>query len=267
MIDLGKRNLLGVLVDTVDYEAAVDRVIEAARENVAFGGSALAVHGVMSGVMDAEQRYRLNALDLVTPDGQPVRWGLNRLYGVGLRDRVYGPRLMHELCLAAAQCQLPVYLYGGRPDMLDALVRFLSRRVPGLSVAGAEPSRFRRTTGAEKAEIVERIISSGARLTFVGLGCPRQETFAYEYRHDLSMPVIGVGAAFDYHAGRISEPPEVIQNAGLQWAHRLAQDPRRLWRRYLLLNPAYLALLSLQVGRIWRPDPSGVAPRSPVRHG
>jgi N-acetylglucosaminyldiphosphoundecaprenol N-acetyl-beta-D-mannosaminyltransferase len=266
MIDRGKKSVLGVLVDEVDYEAAVDRIAEAAAERRAFGASALAVHGVMTGVLNREHRYRLNALELVTPDGQPVRWGLNWLYHARLSDRVYGPKLMLAVCELAVERGYPVYLYGSRREVLDQLLGRLRRLVPGLEVAGAEQSKFRRVSSDEKRGIVERMVSSGARIAFVGLGCPRQEVFAYEYRHELRMPVIGVGAAFDYHAGIVKEPVASVQRLGLQWAYRLAQDPKRLWRRYLTLNPAYATLLVVQLSGAWRPDPSGVPPRRELRY-
>jgi N-acetylglucosaminyldiphosphoundecaprenol N-acetyl-beta-D-mannosaminyltransferase len=247
MIDLGKKSVLGVMVDAVDYEAATHRVITAAHEGRPYAVSALAVHGVMTGVEDPEHMWRLNHFDLVTPDGQPVRWALNLLHGAGLRDRVYGPNLMLEVCGAAADAGLPIYLYGSRPEVLEHLRVNLEERFPGLKVAGSEPSKFRTTTAEEKAEIVARIQGSGARIVFVGLGCPRQEVFTYEYREALSMPCLAVGAAFDYHAGLMDEPPAWMQRSGLQWAYRLAQDPRRLWKRYLKLNPAYLARLGWQL--------------------
>lgn len=239
MIDLGKKNVLGVMIDAVDYEAAVDRIIRAAEERRPYAVSALAVHGVMTGVDDPEHLYRLNHLDLVTPDGQPVRWALNWLHRTRLKDRVYGPTLTLKVCRAAAEQGLPIYLYGSRPEVLAPLEHNLLQRFPALEIAGAEPSKFRTTTAAEKSKIAERIRTSGARITLVGLGCPRQEVFAFEYRELLSMPLLAVGAAFDYHAGLVDEPPMWVQRNGLQWLYRLAQDPRRLWRRYLILNPRY----------------------------
>jgi N-acetylglucosaminyldiphosphoundecaprenol N-acetyl-beta-D-mannosaminyltransferase len=256
MIDRGKRNVLGVLVDAVDYPAAMRRILEAARDGRPYAVSALAVHGVMTGVMDQEHRYRLNTLDLVTPDGQPVRWALNWLHGADLTERVYGPELMLKLCAAAADDALPVYLYGSTPGVLAALRIRLLRRFPTLGIAGAEPSKFRKLDAKELDEIAERIRSSGARMTFVGLGCPRQEVFAYELRGTLQMPLIAVGAAFDYHAGLLDEPPQWVQDHGLQWAYRLIQDPKRLWRRYILLNPNYVARLIAQKVGLWRPDPA-----------
>jgi exopolysaccharide biosynthesis WecB/TagA/CpsF family protein len=246
MIDHGKKNVLGVMIDAVDYEAAVDRIIRAAEDRRPYAVSALAVHGVMTGVDDDEHRYRLNRLDLVTPDGQPVRWALNLLHKTGLKDRVYGPNLTLRVIEAAAERGLPIFFYGSRPEVLELLVANMTERFPGLKVAGAEPSKFRTVTPEEKAKIAEQITASGARITFVGLGCPRQEVFAYEYRDDVSMPVLAVGAAFDYHAGLVDEPPAWMQKRGLQWLYRLGQDPHRLWRRYLILNPRYVARVARQ---------------------
>jgi N-acetylglucosaminyldiphosphoundecaprenol N-acetyl-beta-D-mannosaminyltransferase len=238
----------------------VEETTAAAREGRRFAVSPLAVHGVMTGALDPEHRYRLNHLDLVTPDGQPVRWAMNLLCAAGLRDRVYGPVLMMHLCRAMASQRMPIYLYGSSREVLDRLEAALRQRIPGILIAGAEPSKFRRTSPEEKMEIIGRIRDSGARIVFVGLGCPRQEIFAYEYRKDLVLPIVVVGAAFDYHAGLLREPPGLIQRTGLQWLYRLVQEPRRLWRRYLILNPTYLGLLALQALGLWRPDPSAVRP-------
>ncbi|MDX1501690.1 MAG: WecB/TagA/CpsF family glycosyltransferase [Thermoanaerobaculia bacterium] len=246
MIDRGKRNLLGVLIDAVDYEAAVDRLLAAAREGRRQTCSALAVHGVMSAVLDPSLRYRINRLDLVVPDGQPVRWGVNWLYGVGLRDRVYGPELTLRVCRAAGERGLSLYLYGSRVEVLERLRANLEGRFPGLVVAGSEPSRFRRLSATEKGEVVRRIRASGAALTVVGLGCPRQEIWAHELGDELSMPVLAVGAAFDFHAGTLAQAPPRLQRLGLEWLYRWIREPRRLWARYLLLNPAYLLLLACQ---------------------
>lgn len=268
MIDHGKRNVLGVLINAVDYEAAQDRVLQAARDGRPYGVSALAVHGVMTGVADDIHRHRLNALDLVTADGQPVRWALNWLHGTNLTERVYGPELTLRLCAAAAEEGLPVFFYGSTPEVLEALQAGLSQRFPALKIAGTEPSRFRRISPDESEDVARRIRESGARMTFVGLGCPRQEVFAYELREALQMPVLAVGAAFDYHAGLVDEPPGWMQDRGLQWAYRLLQDPKRLWRRYVLLNPQYIARLVAQKLGLWKPDPRRTEePSEVVRYG
>lgn len=267
MRDLGKCDLLGVLIDAVDEDAAVDRIFRAAKDGVPYGVTALAVHGVMEGVDDPEQRHRLNELELVTPDGQPVRWALNLLHGTRLPERVYGPKLMMRVCREAATLGLPIFLYGNRRPVLDALTARLLERFPDLQVAGTAPSLFRRTTDEEKAAICDAIRGSGAAITFVGLGCPRQEVFAYEYREKLGMPVIAVGAAFDYHAGALQEPPEWMQRAGLQWLYRLAQDPRRLWRRYTVLNARYAWRLGARLAGFGPRAAPTPPPREPLNYG
>lgn len=267
MIDKGKRNVIGVLVDAVDYEAAVDRIITAARNRQSMSVSALAVHGVMTGVLDEAHRYRLNHFDLIVPDGQPVRWALNRLHGAGLTDRVYGPNLTLKLCERAAAESLPIFLYGSHPHVLEALTRNLRSRFPALQIAGSQPSRFRQLSVEEKEDTVRTISESGARLAFVGLGCPRQEVWAYEHRGLLPMPILAVGAAFDFHAGNLAQAPEHLQKAGLEWFFRLAHEPRRLWRRYLLLNPHYLMLVFLQAARLKTFDPAAAPPPTELRYG
>ena len=246
MISRGKRSVLGVSVDVIDYESAVDQIVEAAKSKRAFAVTALAVHGVMTGAMDPEQRFRLNHLDLAVPDGQPVRWALNLLHSAKLSERVYGPTLMLELCERCAKEGLPIYLYGSSAEVLEKLRDALESRFPALTIAGAEPSRFRRVTSEEKKEIVQQIRDSGASVAFAGLGCPRQEVWAYEYREALSMPVIAVGAAFDFHAGTVPQAPSALQSAGLEWHYRLTKEPKRLWRRYALLNPLYVAMITAQ---------------------
>jgi exopolysaccharide biosynthesis WecB/TagA/CpsF family protein len=254
-----KRSVLGVLVDPTTYAEATDAVIAAAREGRPFAVTALAVHGVMTGVQDRAHGARLNAFDLVTPDGQPVRWALNSLYDAGLTDRVYGPTLTLWVLQRAAAEGLPVYLYGSTDETLDRLVRRLHEQYPDLKIAGREPSKFRTARPGEAEEIAARIAGSGARIVLVGLGCPRQEIFTYAMRPRLSMPLLAVGAAFDYHAGTLRRPPEWMQRRGLEWLWRLGLEPARLWRRYLLLNPEYVGRLVAQRSHLWRATPPPAA--------
>ena len=247
MIDRGKHNLLGILISAVDYEAAGAAIMTAARGGHGFTVSALAVHGVMTGVFNPQHRHRLNCLDLVTPDGQPVRWALNLLHRARLADRVYGPALTLKVMEACSRQQTPIYLYGTTETLLTQLRKALAARFPDLKVAGCEPSRFRTISEQERSEIALRIRASGAKITFVGIGCPRQEIWAYEFRDLLSMPVLAVGAAFPFIAGSIPQAPGWMQRRGLEWLFRLAAEPRRLWKRYVLLNPLYLAMVSLQL--------------------
>ena len=260
MIDRGRHNVLGVRVHAVDDHAAADRILRAARDGQPLAASALAVHGVMTGTLDATHRHRLNKLDLLVPDGQPVRWALNWLYGVNLRERVYGPDLMLELCRRAAEQRMPVYLFGGSEALLESLSARLVEQISGLEIAGRKASRFRTLSADERRELVDEIRASGARLAFVGIGCPRQEVFVYELRDQLPMPLVAVGAAFAFHAGQLRQAPAWIQRRGLEWLFRLATEPRRLWKRYLLLNPLYVALLACQAANVYRIDPDDSRP-------
>jgi len=267
MLNAGKRNVVGILIDAVDYEAAEEFVVRAAKERRSAAISALAVHGLMTGVLDREQKFRLNRFDLLTPDGQPVRWVLNGLHGAGLRDRVYGPNLTLRLCKRAAKEGLPIYFYGSTPEILAALELALHRKFPGILIAGTEPSKFRRLTPEEKKEVAARIRDSGASMVFVGLGCPRQEVFAYEFRDELRMPVLAVGAAFPFIAGMVPQAPKWMQDRGLEWLFRLHAEPRRLWRRYLYLNPAYVCLVALQALGISKFPTDGQSPSGEILYG
>lgn len=259
MINSGKYPVLGVYVSAVDYEYAVSTIIEAAQKGIPLAVTALAVHGIMTGFYDTIQRRRLNGFDLVLPDGQPIRWALKWIHKTNLPDRVYGPELTLRVVEAAARESLPVYFYGSTNDTLQPLVQNMKRVSPELIMAGAEPSKFRKISKTKKLEIIRRIKNSGARLVFVGLGCPRQEIWVYEYREYLQMPLIAVGAAFSFHAGVSPQAPQWMQNAGLEWLYRLIHEPKRLWRRYILLNPMYLFLVLLEVlgftkVQVFRPD-------------
>jgi N-acetylglucosaminyldiphosphoundecaprenol N-acetyl-beta-D-mannosaminyltransferase len=255
----GKRSVLGVLVDVTDYADATARVMTAARERRPYAVTALAVHGVMTGVQDKAHEARLNSFDLVTPDGQPVRGALNLLYRAGLTDRVYGPTLTLKVIEQAAAEGLPIYLYGSVQPTLDKLVPALEEMFPALKIAGVEASKFRTSRPGEAEEIAERIKASGARIVFVGLGCPRQEVFTYAMRPLLDMPLLAVGAAFDYHAGLLKNPPAWMQKYALEWLWRLGLEPKRLWKRYVLLNPAYLTRLALQRSGLWKATPAAPA--------
>lgn len=267
MINSGKSNVLGVMVDVVDYDGAMDYVLRAARERRAASVAALAVHGLMSGALDREHKYRLNRLSLTLPDGQPVRWALNLLYRAPLRERTYGPNLTLYLCEQAAKEGLPVYFYGATPEILAGMRENLLRNYPDLVIAGMEPSKFRQLTREERDELVERIKASGATMLFVGLGTPRQDVFVYELQDVLPMPALAVGAAFPFIGGTVPQAPRWIQDMGMEWFFRLCMEPRRLWRRYVYLNPAYIVMITLQLLGLRSYSSAGVPPGKELIYG
>jgi N-acetylglucosaminyldiphosphoundecaprenol N-acetyl-beta-D-mannosaminyltransferase len=236
-------SIAGIRVSAATYASATRGIIAAARDGRSALVAATSVHGLTLGVKDRVFGRQLDSFDMLTPDGQPVRWGLNLLHHVRLTDRVYGPTLMLEVCRAAAREGVGVYLYGARPDVLDQLVQRLPKLVPGLKVAGYRSPPFRDLSAEEDASDVEAMLSSGAGIVLVGLGCPRQERWAYGHRDRLPMAVVCVGAAFDFHAGALRQAPGWMQARGLEWLFRLMVEPRRLWRRYTSIVPFYLFLL------------------------
>lgn len=246
MINEGKHSILGVNVHAVDYDFAVATIVAAAEKKLPCSVSALAVHGVMTGFMDPVHVRRLNGMDLVVPDGQPVRWALGWLHKKPLPDRVRGLDFTLRVAEAFAERGLSIYLYGSTQEVLSKFAQNLTRCFPGIKIAGMEPSKFRTLTEHERIALANRIKASGANAVFLGLGCPRQETWAYEYRNLLNMPILAVGAAFDFHAESVRQAPKFMQEIGLEWLYRLIQEPRRLWRRYVILNPLYLWNIFLQ---------------------
>src|ERR1700683_3177970 len=225
MSDKTKHSVLGVMVDSLDYHSATTQIIEAAKAGQRLSVTALAVHGIMCGVLDPEQKFRLNHLDIIVPDGQPVRWALNLLYRTRLSGRVYGPNLMLKVCERAAEEGLPIYLFGSKSSVLQRLKRNLMTKFPNLRIAGMQPSQFRRLSPVEKSAIAAEIRESGARIVFVGIGCPRQEVWAYEFQDAIGMPLIAVGAAFAFHAGEVLQAPTWMQKLGLEWLFRLSVEP------------------------------------------
>ncbi len=268
MIDLGKHSVLGIGISAIDYQAAVAKVIEAGKNRQPMTVTALAVHGVMTGVSDKAHKYRLNQFDLVCPDGQPVRWALNRIHGCGLTDRVYGPELTLRLCEAAGKEGVPVFLFGATEEMLDKFSEQLCAKFAGLKIAGKRASQFRTISSEERNELAQEICESGAGICFVGLGCPRQEIFAYEMRDHINMPLIAVGAAFAFHAGMLEQAPPWMQRNGLEWLFRLTREPGRLWKRYSTTNPAFATLAILQKLGLYRArTDNGVEPTDEVLFG
>lgn len=233
--------VFGVGLSVTDYAQATDAILDAAKRRESFGVSALATHGLMEAVADEPLRRMLNDFELVTPDGQPVRWAMNALEGAGLRERVYGPDLVGQVCAAAERDGVSVYLYGSTPDTCARFADELRRLHPRLEIADIQPDRFREASPEEDAADVARINASGAGVVLVGRGCPRQERWVGQHRGRVHAAMLAVGAAFDYYAGTLQRPPAWMQRWGLEWLFRLSREPRRLFKRYLVYNTRFLA--------------------------
>jgi N-acetylglucosaminyldiphosphoundecaprenol N-acetyl-beta-D-mannosaminyltransferase len=195
-----------------------------------------------------EFRALVNDAELVTSDGMPLVWSLRAL-GARSATRVYGPALMPIVCEEAARRGVPVGFYGGSPPVMAALTQRLAARCPGLAIAFAHCPRYSESPPALDEQAADAIEESGARVLFVGLGCPKQERWMAAYRDHVSCALVGVGAAFDFAAGAVAQAPAWMQRAGLEWLFRLAVEPRRLWRRYLRHNPRFALHMALQIAR------------------
>jgi len=215
-----KVDIFGVNVSRTDYEEACRVIIEAGRAHRSFGVTALAVHGLLEAARDPGFRAVVNSLDLVTPDGQPVRWAENLFHDTGLKDRVAGPDLLWKICAAAERAKISVYFYGSTEDTCERMVARIKDRHPELCVAGVQPDRFREATPEEDRMDVRRIHESGA--------------------------------GFDFAAGVIPRAPSWMQKNGLEWFHRLTMEPRRLGRRYMVTNSIFIFFLARECARRWR---------------
>lgn len=240
--------VLGTRVDAVQIPGAIERMERwiADREGSQYV-AVTGMHGVTESRRDPHFRAALGAAGMVVPDGMPLVW-LGRLNGHPLRRRVYGPELMLEFCRATAGRGVRHFFYGGAPGVADDLAARMASRFPGLVVAGTYCPPFRPLTAEEDADVVARINGSGADVVWVGLSTPKQERWMYEHRDTLRVPVmVGVGAAFDMHSGRLKQAPEWMRENGLEWFYRLVQEPRRLWRRYILLGSVFVGSVSLEL--------------------
>ena len=205
--------LFGVGISVTDYAAASAAILRGSRSKRSYAVSALATHGLTEAARHAEFGRQVNSIDLVTPDGQPVRWAMNLLHGTALSERVYGPDLVAAVCAAAAREEMSIYLFGSTEETCRIVADELPRRFPGLRIAGVQADRFREATSDEDAEDVRRIRESGADIVLVGRGCPRQERWVALHRGLVPAPMLAVGAAFDYIAGNLRRPPAWMQRA------------------------------------------------------
>ena len=244
---MDRANVLGVRIHAIDITRAADE-IERALANSEKGYICVTdVHGVMEAQSDPEFKAILNRALLTVPDGMPTVW-VGKLQGFRRMKRVFGPDLMGEVCRRSVQKGYTHFLYGGGPGVAEQLKAALISRFSGINVVGTYTPPFRPLTPAEFGQLKNTILALKPDLFWVGLGTPKQERFMAAHLHDLSTKaMIGVGAAFDFHTGRLRDAPDWVKNLGLQWLHRLVQEPARLWRRYLLNNPRFVWRIALQL--------------------
>ena len=245
-MSLVSREVLGMRVDATSYEDASQRVVRWARDGLSTYVCVASVNMVMKAYDSEDFRQVVNAASLVTPDGRPLVWALNALRAPGA-SQVRGTDLTSRVVEEAAREGVAIGLYGGTPEVLEALVGTLESRHPGLRVACRISPPFRPLTPEEDEAVTREILGSGARILFVGIGCPKQERWMADHEGRFPAVMLGVGAAFDFHSGRIREAPRWMQAAGLEWAFRIAMDPRRLWRRYASDIPRFIALFLSQL--------------------
>ena len=241
-------NVLGVALALTDYEQTLDWIDAMAQAGQRGYVCVCNVHTVMASAEDPELRSALLRSSVNVPDGQPLVWAINAL-GHSLTGRVYGPELMSRACARAASSGRRFYLYGGRNQgALVQLALNLRQRYPGVQIVGGYSPPHRPLTGEEHRAVVEEINRSHADVVWIGIGVPKQEKWMARLRGELDAPVlVGVGAAFDFHAGLVSQAPNWMQESGLEWAYRLAREPRRLWRRYLRYNPRFMGAFARQL--------------------
>jgi N-acetylglucosaminyldiphosphoundecaprenol N-acetyl-beta-D-mannosaminyltransferase len=245
VVDGPSSSILGMRVDHVSYEDAKRKVLQLSRNGTGYVCIAN-VHMVMEAFDHAPFQRIVNHAALVTPDGVPLVWAL-RLLGLRNATRVYGPTLTRLICEVASRSGISVGFYGGNEEIIRLLREKLLRDLPSLIFAYAYAPPFRPLTGDEDKRVVDEITASGARVLFIGLGCPKQERWMADHLGKIPAVMIGVGAAFDFIAGVKPQAPAWMQKVGLEWLFRLATEPRRLWKRYLYNNPRFIYNFGLQL--------------------
>lgn len=243
-----KAPIVGVPISTTSYSEVL-RDLSTRPGDVATVVAVCNVHSVMSARRNRQLHEAIAEAEIATPDGVPIVWGL-RWLGQKDQERVYGPELMRLAMVDDAGYQWKHYIYGSTPETLDALQRALAEIAPNADIVGVFSPPFRPMSEEETESSLQAVRDSGADLVWVGLGMPKQELWMHEIKHRLpGVALLGVGAAFDFLAGTKKQAPAWMQKAGLEWLFRLVQEPRRLWRRYVWNNPAYVVMLGLQILR------------------
>jgi N-acetylglucosaminyldiphosphoundecaprenol N-acetyl-beta-D-mannosaminyltransferase len=235
-----QEQVIGIPVDVLSWRDTVDRIFGWVQHRESRTVCVCDVHSVVHALRNYTHADSLRSADLATPDGAPVAWMIRRK-GHPAQERINGPDLMWACCGRAADLGTAIFLYGTTPNTLQRLERRLRETFPTLKVVGAISPPFRALSPEEDAAIVASINRSGAQIVWVGLGCPKQEAWMQSHRGQVKAVMVGVGAALDFHAGVVKRAPLWMQRNGLEWVHRVLQDPRRLAKRYLVSNAMFIA--------------------------
>lgn len=233
-----RADVQGVPIDVLTWEQAIGRIETWARLRLSKTVAICNSHSIVTASQDPAFADAVATADMATADGTPVAWMLRRLGYTG-QQRINGPDLMLKYCEVAARNGTPIFLYGNTEPVLQQLEARLLRDFPGLRIAGRHSPPFRAPTPQEDADVTSLINRSGAGVVFVSLGCPKQELWMHAHRGRIQGVMVGVGAAFDYHAGTLARAPAWVRDNGFEWLHRLLSEPRRLWKRYLVTNSLF----------------------------
>lgn len=244
--NLKRVRVVSLTPNVVSHSAAIAVIADLAKQKRGAYVCFSTVHMVMESYDDAEFGAKVNGADYIVTDGMPLVW-MQKFQGASDASRVRANDLMIALCEYAAKNNLTVGFYGGKQEVIDAIQTRASRELPDLKIVYAFSPPFRALTDDEDSEIVAEINVANPDILFMGLGCPKQENWMSAHKDRLKTVMLGVGASFDFYAGNVKESPEWMGKLGLEWLYRLTQEPKRLWRRYLILNPRFMFLATLQL--------------------
>lgn len=238
--------ILGQRVDFTTYDQSVEEILKLSNHGISSYICASNVHMIMESYDNKDFQNIINNANIVTPDGMPLVWVL-KLLGIKRAERVYGPQLMIEVLKICAIKNIPIGLFGGRQEVINILVKKLPKQFNSLKITYAVSPPYRELTTSENYKTISDIKSSKCKVLFVGLGCPKQEKWMSENSSKLPIPLLGVGAAFDFLAHPNSQAPKIMQRFGLEWLFRLFSEPHRLWYRYFFHNPRFIFKVSQQI--------------------
>lgn len=235
------RKVLGTFIDALNWKQSIKTIINWAEHHDSRTVCLCNVHSSVTATEDLQLAKALARSDMVLPDGAPIAWMLRR-NGYPHQTRIAGPDLMIQICEGLDGKDISIFLFGSTPEILHRLESNLRKRNPALNVAGCLSPKYGEWSNEEQSSYIDTINQSGAGIIFVGLGCPKQETWMLNNRDKIHGVLLGVGAAFDFHAETVKRAPLILQQLGLEWLHRLISEPRRLWRRYLVTNTRFIIL-------------------------